>query len=115
MFADGYTTRDGARRYVGSGGDLYVVELPSGRFRALTRTQGPEQLVGMSGDERTLYYRDATNVFAFELGTGAIRQLTDQPLGTPVPNARIGLVSGFGMITYDRGLASGAAVLARAA
>jgi acetyl-CoA acetyltransferase len=45
----------------------------------------------------------------------AIRQLTDQPLGTPVPNARIGLVSGFGMITYDRGLASGAAVLARAA
>jgi acetyl-CoA acetyltransferase len=44
----------------------------------------------------------------------AIRQLTDRPLGTAVPDARIGLVSGFGMITYDRGLASGAALLARA-
>ena len=44
----------------------------------------------------------------------AIRQLTDAPLGTQVANASIGLVSGFGMINYDRGLASGAAVLARA-
>jgi len=32
-----------------------------------------------------------------------------------VAGARIGLVSGFGMINYDRGLASGAAILARAA
>src|SRR5215475_9894980 len=45
----------------------------------------------------------------------AIRQLTDAPLGTQVANARIGLVSGFGMINYDRGLASGAAMLARVA
>jgi acetyl-CoA acetyltransferase len=44
----------------------------------------------------------------------AIRQLTDAPLGTQVANAGIGLVSGFGMINYDRGLASAAAILARA-
>jgi acetyl-CoA acetyltransferase len=44
----------------------------------------------------------------------AIRQLTDAALGSPVADARIGLVSGFGMINYDRGLASGAALLARA-
>jgi acetyl-CoA acetyltransferase len=43
----------------------------------------------------------------------AIRQLTGTPLGSQVPDARIGLVSGFGMINYDRGLASGAAILAR--
>ena len=46
--------------------------------------------------------------------TEAIRQLTDQPIGKPVKNARIAAVSGFGMINYDRGLSSGAAVLARA-
>lgn len=44
----------------------------------------------------------------------AIRQLTDTAGGTQVADARLGLVSGFGMITYDRGLASCAAILGRA-
>ena len=44
----------------------------------------------------------------------AIRQLTDQAGATTVPDARFGLVSGFGMINYDRGLASSAVLLARA-
>jgi acetyl-CoA acetyltransferase len=44
----------------------------------------------------------------------ALRQLTGMAAGTQVENARIGLVSGFGMINYDRGLSSCAALLARA-
>ena len=44
----------------------------------------------------------------------AIRQLTDEAGATTVPDARFGLVSGFGMINYDRGLASSAVLLARA-
>jgi len=42
----------------------------------------------------------------------AIRQLIGAPLGDQVRKARLGLVSGFGMINYDRGLCSGAAILA---
>jgi acetyl-CoA acetyltransferase len=42
----------------------------------------------------------------------AVRQVTGNALGAAVPDAAIGLVSGFGMVTYDRGLASGAALLA---
>jgi acetyl-CoA acetyltransferase len=42
----------------------------------------------------------------------AIRQLIGRPLGRQVEKARLGLVSGFGMINYDRGLCSGAAILA---
>ena len=43
----------------------------------------------------------------------ALRQLLRRPLGKQVENARRGAVSGFGMINYDRGLCSAAAVLAR--
>jgi acetyl-CoA acetyltransferase len=46
--------------------------------------------------------------------TDAVRQLTDRPIGTAVPDARSAVISGFGMINYDRGLSSAAAVLARA-
>ena len=41
-----------------------------------------------------------------------IRQLTGQTIGAAVTKARFGLASGFGMINYDRGLCSGAVVLA---
>jgi acetyl-CoA acetyltransferase len=43
----------------------------------------------------------------------SIRQLTGRNLARAVPEARFGVAFGFGMITYDRGLCSSAAVLAR--
>jgi acetyl-CoA acetyltransferase len=45
----------------------------------------------------------------------AIRQLTGEAGARAVRDAKLGLVSGFGMINFDRGLGSGAAILARAA
>ena len=42
----------------------------------------------------------------------AIRQLTGHAGPRQVKKAKLGLVSGFGMINYDRGLGSGAAILA---
>lgn len=42
----------------------------------------------------------------------ALRQLTGTALGRQVADARIGVVSGFGMVNYDRGICSSAAVLA---
>lgn len=44
----------------------------------------------------------------------AIRQLTGETLGDRVEGARHALVSGFGMINFDRGLCTGAAILAAA-
>jgi acetyl-CoA acetyltransferase len=44
----------------------------------------------------------------------SIRQLTGRNLAKPVRDARFGIAVGFGMITYDRGLCSGAAILSRA-
>jgi acetyl-CoA acetyltransferase len=45
----------------------------------------------------------------------AIRQLTDQADRRAVPNAQLGLVAGFGMVTYDRCLCTGAVILGRSA
>src|SRR5690625_227752 len=42
----------------------------------------------------------------------ALRQLTDSA-SAQVPSAKVGLVSGFGMINYDRGICTAAALLAR--
>ncbi len=44
----------------------------------------------------------------------SIRQLSGRNLARPVPEARFAMVAGFGMITYDRGLCSAAAVLGKA-
>lgn len=45
----------------------------------------------------------------------ALRQVTRQPLGEQVADARIALASGYGMVTYDRCLASGAVLIEGAA
>ncbi|MEX0345804.1 MAG: thiolase family protein [Rhizobiaceae bacterium] len=42
----------------------------------------------------------------------ALGQLTGSAAGQQVENAKIGVVSGFGMVNYDRGICSGAAILA---
>jgi acetyl-CoA acetyltransferase len=44
----------------------------------------------------------------------SIRQLTGRNLARPVDGARFGIAVGFGMVTYDRGLSSGAAILSGA-
>jgi dipeptidyl aminopeptidase/acylaminoacyl peptidase len=75
--AGGLRSRDGSRRFVSSGGDLYVVELPSGRTRRLTETRATEQLVGITRDEQVLHYREGNNLFALRLADGFVRQLTD--------------------------------------
>ncbi len=43
----------------------------------------------------------------------ALRQLTGTALGQQVKNARLGLVSGFGIINYDKGVSCAAAILER--
>jgi acetyl-CoA acetyltransferase len=45
--------------------------------------------------------------------TEGIRQVAGQALGAAVKDARAGVISGYGTVNYDRGLCTGAVVLAR--
>lgn len=47
----------------------------------------------------------------FQNVTEAMRQVLHQPLGVQVPNARLALISGFGLVNFDRGVCTGAAVI----
>ncbi|MEO5708166.1 MAG: thiolase family protein [Alteraurantiacibacter sp.] len=47
----------------------------------------------------------------FQNMTEGLRQITGQALGDQVPDAAVSLVSGFGLVNYDRGVCTGAALL----
>jgi len=47
----------------------------------------------------------------FQNLTEGLRQIIAQPLGDQVPGAEISLVSGFGLVNFDRGVCTGAAAL----
>ena len=47
------------------------------------------------------------------LGHGRLSGSSPGRAWAPSPGARIGLISGFGMINYDRGVCSGAAIISR--
>ena len=47
----------------------------------------------------------------FQNVTEGLRQILRQPLGDQVPDADIALVSGFGLVNYDRGVCTGAVAL----
>lgn len=83
-----------------------------GFVRANTFTHDGSFPINTSGGQLSVGQAGAAGGF---LGmVEAIRQLTGQAGGRAVSNATIGLVSGFGMINFDRGLASGAAILGTA-
>ena len=47
----------------------------------------------------------------FQNVTEGLRQILHCPLGDQVPDAKRALVSGFGLVNYDRGVCTAAAVL----
>lgn len=82
--ADGALSPDRRRKVVAVRGDLWLVELPSGAQRQLTATTEAESTPVFDGDGRRIFYRRGMNLFALELATGAVRQLTDLRPG-PAP------------------------------
>lgn len=58
-------------------GDLFLLDIPSGKVTQLTNTVDRESGATFSGDEKKIIYTFNQNLYAWEIGTGIVTQITD--------------------------------------
>ena len=75
--ATGVRSPDNRRELISYDGDLYERTIAGGALRRLTQTEDAERGAGYSADGGTVYFVRADNVFALDLSSGFLRQLTD--------------------------------------
>ncbi|GAB3701774.1 prolyl oligopeptidase family serine peptidase [Spirosoma flavus] len=63
-------------------GDLFWIDVKTGRIRQLTNTVETESDPVFSGDEQRVVFRRSENLFSINLSTGELNQLTDFRPGT---------------------------------
>jgi dipeptidyl aminopeptidase/acylaminoacyl peptidase len=96
ILASGATSRDGRRRVVSIDGDLWLVELPGGAVRRLTSTPvGNEVDPFFDSTGNRIYFRRDRNLFAFDLSSPAVTQLSDLRAGPAPDTTRPGGKRGF--------------------
>ena len=77
LLAAGDETARRRLRAVEHEGDLWLIDLRTGRARRLTDTRAAERSPEFSADERHVFFVRDDNVFSIELATGLVRQHTD--------------------------------------
>ncbi|TWB64364.1 acetyl-CoA acetyltransferase [Nitrospirillum viridazoti] len=78
-------------------------------IRATTFEIGGDLPLNTNGGQ--LSFGQAGAAGGFQNVTEALRQVLRQPLGAQVPNADIAAISGFGLVNYDRGVCTAAAIV----
>ena len=58
-------------------GDLFLIDVKSGKIRQLTNTVETETEPAFSGDEQRVVFRRSSNLFSLDIKTGELTQLTD--------------------------------------
>jgi dipeptidyl aminopeptidase/acylaminoacyl peptidase len=76
VLSGGVVSEDGRWRAVSSGGDLYLIDRDSGQTRRLTHTSESEAGPMFSSDASEIYFRKDNNLYAFDIESGGIRQVT---------------------------------------
>jgi len=83
-FTDGERSHNGRYTVVEFNGDLYINDLTTGTTRRLTQTVDAERNAEFSLNDREIFFSRNNNVFALDLSSGFLRQLTDIRQG-PAP------------------------------
>ena len=75
-------TRDGRRQVWERDGDIFLLDVASGRVTRLTNTEAAEQDPNFSFDEEAVTWQVGGNLFSYALATGGVTQLTRFRAGT---------------------------------
>lgn len=69
-------------------GDLYLLDVATGKQTALTNTIARESGAYFSFDEKRIFFTSDLNLFSFELATGMVQQWSDFKRGTKKPEGK---------------------------
>jgi dipeptidyl aminopeptidase/acylaminoacyl peptidase len=58
-------------------GDLFLLDIPTGRISTITQTMEREFAPQFSGDEKRIVFNAGQNLFSWEIASGSFTQLTD--------------------------------------
>jgi len=86
---NGAYTRNFGRKVYEKNGDLFLLEIPSGKTTQITYTNEREANPFFSVDERKILFTTNGNLYSWEMGTGMFAQLTDFKKGTRRPEPKM--------------------------
>lgn len=84
----GAYNRSFTRKVYEKNGDIFLLDLATGRSTQLMSTTERESSPTFSGDEKRIIFTTAGNLFSFELATGLFTQVTDFKKGARRPEGR---------------------------
>lgn len=70
-------------------GDLYLLDIPTGKITQITNTLDRESNASFSYDERKVIFTANSNLFSWEIGTGTLVQVTDFKRGSKRPDGKV--------------------------
>lgn len=76
------------RKLFEKNGDLFLLDIPTGKITQITNTSDRESNASFSGDERIVLFTASNNLFSWEIATGTFSQLTDFRRGNKKAEAR---------------------------
>lgn len=84
----GVYSRDFRRKVFSRSGDIFLLDVASGKVQQITNTLDNEGNPRFSGDEKSITWLSNNNLFAWEAASGGITQLTNFRSGQTRPSAK---------------------------
>ncbi len=86
---NGEYNRSRTKKLFEKNGDIFLLDVPTGKLTAITSTLVREFNPYFSFDEKKILYTADQNMYSFEIGTGSVRQWSDFKRGLKKPDPKL--------------------------